>query len=160
MKLSGKYILQVIRDKKPLKTINLTNTITVGFIEYLSQLFSGNNTVSPKYVGFGIGTGIGEENKFYSKLDNEVLRVPITTYNNTGTGILTTETIVDSITLQNAGITNIKEIGAFCVNDIDDETTTNSTINTGTLISRVVVDINIESGDEFLIKRIDTLTGG
>ena len=160
MNLSGKYELQVLRDKKPIKTIKLHNTISTGFLEYLSQVFAGNETVAPKYVGFGLGNGIGSETAFYSLLQNELVRTSIDTHNNLGTGILVTEKLVSASTLQGAGLSHVTELGVFCTNSLHNEATVSTTINTGTLISRVVVDVELEIGDEFLIKRTDTLTGG
>jgi len=159
MKLSGKYCLAVIRDQKVIKTVEITNTITSTFLEHLSQVLAGNVTAPPKYAGFGLGTGTGTQGSFYSTLESEVLRVPIETRKTIGTGILVTEKVISAATIIDEGITNVTELGIFCVDDTYNEATVSSTINTGTLVSRITLDITVEAGDEFLIKRTDTLTG-
>lgn len=160
MNIFGKYELQVIRNNNPIQTINLTNTISYTFLEYLTQMFSGNVTTAPKYVGFGLGNGEGEQSPSYTKLVNEILRVSIDTYNNSGTGILVTEKKILSATLQASGITNVTELGIFCINDTQNEAVVSTTVDTGTLVSRITLNVDVQSGDEFLIKRIDTVTGG
>ena len=160
MKLSGKYRLEVIRDHKVVNTVDITNTITTSFLEHMSQVLAGNVTTPPKYAGFGLGIGTSVQGAFYTELENEVLRVPIDTVNTTGTGVLVTEKVISSATLIGAGITQVTELGIFCVDDTDNEATVSSTVDTGVLVSRVSINIEIEAGDEFIIKRTDTLTGG
>lgn len=143
MGLKGHWTIE-IRDKgKMVKRLDFDNQLTNLYRNSVLNQLYGNTFDSLEIKYLGIGTGDAPASATDTQLGTEVFRV-----------IPTSQTIVDNyvqtiwVIPTQIGNFTYKEIGVFCGN-------ATTTLNSGTMISRVNVDIEKTSSMEITFIRRD-----
>jgi hypothetical protein len=128
------------------KEIELKNTIITGrFSDIINVLAGYTPNIRIKYLA--IGTSSVATTGTETQLGTEVYRIAVTTTNNPSNGVLYT-----SFTVADADYTGqIEEIGIFC------GTTASITVNTGTLLARVLWSHNKVAGENITFRRRDLI---
>lgn len=161
LKIGGTYNFKIINEKgEVVNSFNKKNMIVDGALNQYASLIGGFSAVVPKYISIGVGTGEAPVNNTQETLDNEVFRSGFA-----GPPVFNSETVVGkvsftwSVSYESIPLNPIiKEIGVFAQNSAHSEATILSTINTGLMMSRINVDIQLNPGETLLLTRIDSFS--
>lgn len=140
----------------------VANTITDGMLNRLRDLISGTANLSPKLVSFAIGSSVTltPEDGTSTSLKDETSRVAIGVNRaSSTTGKLVTYATFDYEDINTAPDINlnkrITEVGVFALDGVSPEAIVESAINTGLMISRIVIDELIPERGTIQVTRID-----
>ena len=143
MGLKGHWTIEIRNKGKLVKRLDFDNQLTNLYRNSVLNQLYGNAFDSLEIKYLGIGTGDAPASATDTQLGTEVFRV-----------IPTSQTIVDNyvqtiwVIPTQIGNFNYKEIGVFCG-------TATATLNSGTMISRVNVNIEKTSSMEITFIRRD-----
>lgn len=160
-KVNGTYNFKVInKNGEVINSFGKKNMIVDGALNQYASLISGFSTVVPKYISIGIGNGEAPVNNRDVTLGYEFYRsgfsAPPVFNGDSVVGRVTFTWTVGYESIEQNPI--IKEIGVFAQNSEHSESTIMGTINTGLMMSRINVDIQLNPGETLLITRIDSFS--
>ena len=150
--LRGGYVIEIIDGSgKLIDVVEISNKLMSINRELRTEMLLGAYTggadaLEIKYFAFGIGTAPVTVND--TRLDREVYRKQITQISSPSSGVVRSVVSLGSVECN----TTIKEIGVFCGSSATDEA------DSGTLMSRVAVNIEKNSNITLNIIRTDTCT--
>jgi hypothetical protein len=147
IKYTGNFTINIKdRHNVSCKTIELQNQIMTLRLSEIINIFAGINPgLQIKYLALGTGsTAItGDE----TQLINEVYRTTVVTQDNTSDGVMYTSFEV----LESDYVGQIEEVGIFC------GFTASGTINTGTLLARMLWSHDKLATETISFRRRDTI---
>jgi hypothetical protein len=148
LNMKGRYIVEALQNGECIGRWIFPNTLTIINQTIRQQMLLGTyqgalNAIQIKYFAFGDGTKAPTPND--TKLENELYRKQITRISTSGLGTVTSTV---SLGAQEANFL-IREIGVFCGPEAK------SDANTGTLLSRVAVNIDKNSNLVLNVTRQD-----
>lgn len=143
--ISGKYDIYINKKFKESVKNRIMNTV----LDQIIEAYQGvNPDLEIKYLALGTSnTSISDTD---TVLGAEIFRTPIVTQSKTGTGEIQTDFTV----LSTEAIGQIEEIGIF------GGTSASGTVDTGTLISRILWSHDKTSSEEIAFKRTDKIIRG
>ena len=149
--MRGEYLIEIRRlDGELIDTIRLHNKLMKINRDVRSQMLlgtytGGNDALHIKYFAFGTGTAAATEND--TRLTAEVYRKQITQIDSPSAGVVRSVVSLGALECNE----HIREIGVFCG-------TATAVANSGTMISRILVDIEKNSNVTLNIVRSDVCT--
>lgn len=161
LKVGGTYNFKIINEiGEVVNSFNKKNMIVDGALNQYASLIGGFSTVIPKYISIGVGNGLLPVSNQDVTLQNEVYRSGFS-----GPPVFNSDSVVGkvsftwSVSYESIALTPIiKEIGVFAQNSAHSESVILNTINTGLMMSRINVDIQLNPGETLLITRIDSFS--
>lgn len=161
MNIGGVYNFKIInKDGEVVNSFNKKNLIVNGALNQYASLIGGFSTVIPKYISIGVGSGITPVASTQQTLENEVYRsgfaAPPVFNGENVPGKISFTWSVSYASIQATPV--IKEIGVFAQNSAHSEATILNTKNTGLMMSRINVDIQLNPDETLVITRIDSFT--
>lgn len=125
------------------------NTITDAGLNLLrDSLYSNTNDAQIRYIA--VGTSSASISTTQTQLGAEILRKPIYSRSNTGTGSVQTVAIL----FDTEAVAQIEEIGVFA------GSTASTASNSGVMISRILYSRNKSNLESIQIQRTDTIGRG
>lgn len=154
----------IILDKngKEVQNIHIKNRITDIMLDRLADLLSGDNSIAPKLISFALGDTADDtpEDGSSTILKSEVAREPI--LNNRTRGL--TGKLVTFVTFNYDDIgtppdvndnKQVTEVGVFALDGVSAEGVIENTIDTGLMISRILIDELVPEQGVLQIVRTD-----
>ncbi len=142
---SGKYHIEVFENGELKEEDFFNNLITDLYLDELSKVVRG---VTPdlQIMYVAIGTGTATPSASDTQLGTEVYRRQVTLQSKTGTGQVSTTFVIPAAD----AVFEWQEIGIYA------GSSATATLNSGTLISRVLYNRNKTILEEININRVDT----
>jgi hypothetical protein len=151
--MKGSYLIKAINADtgEPMKIWRFDNQLTTINQDIRSQMLAGNYTAGNNALEiryFAFGTGNTPPTASDTRLESEIYRKQVTQLTQSGAGVVTSVVSLGSLECNY----HIQEIGVFCgPSATADE-------NTGTMISRVLFDLDKNTNIVLNIVRTDTCT--